>query len=269
MSFRLSRTVLALAIAVVGPVMLVPSTASATSAKDELWIRFEGAKPGHKLAHVRNSGKSSLGVSLRTANGGHLMARKTSFTKSRVADFPDYVGGGGAPKAVIGVVNRGADRLAPGSHPFTVGVDFKIDAVAIGSTDDGNNLLQRGNYGSPSQYKLQVDKGHIGCRIKGHSGSALLVATSEVSSSTWYRVACSLQHVQGGGQREVLVIRTLDKRGRSHVLETVTSTTQVGPLPFPVKRPMSIGGKLKDSLRLPNRVEQFNGRLDNAFFRID
>jgi hypothetical protein len=32
---------------------------------------------------------------------------------------------------------------------------------------------------------------------------------------------------------------------------------------------MSIGGKLKDSLRLPNRVEQFNGRLDNAFFRID
>ena len=28
-------------------------------------------------------------------------------------------------------------------------------------------------------------------------------------------------------------------------------------------------GFLKDSLRLPNRVEKFNGRLDNAFFRID
>jgi hypothetical protein len=269
MSFRLSRTILALAVALAGGVILLPTPSSASSSRDELWIRFEGAKPGHTLTHLRNSGKSALGVSLRSANGGHLMARKATFTKSRVADFPNYVSGGGAPKAVIGVVNRGSDRLAPGSHPFTVGIDFKIDAVAIGSVDDGNNLLQRGNYGSPSQYKLQVDKGHIGCRIKGRSGAALLVATSSVSSSTWYRVSCSLQHVQGGGQREVLVIRTLDKRGRAHALETVTSTTQVGPLPFPVKRPMSIGGKLKDSLRLPNRVEQFNGRLDNAFFRVD
>jgi hypothetical protein len=269
MSFRLSRTVLALAVALAGGLTLLPSSSSASSSRDELWVRFEGVKPGRTLAHVRNSGKSKLGVSVLTANGGRLVARKASFTKSRVADFPDYVGGGGAPKAVIGVVNRGADRLSPGSHPFTVGVDFKIDAVAIGSVDDGNNLLQRGNFGSPSQYKLQVDKGHIGCRIKGHSGATLLVATSSVSSSRWYRVSCSLQNVQGGGQREVLRISTLNKRGRAHALETVTGTTTVGPLPFPVKRPMSIGGKLKDSLRLPNRVEQFNGRLDNAFFRID
>ena len=242
--------------------------ASAASKGDDVWVRFEGAKPRHAIVRLGNAGTAPVSVKVVRSNGGRLVARQAKNTRSRIADFPASAGGPSAPHAVVAVVNGKRDRLAPRTSAFSFGVDFKIDAAAIAARDDGNNLMQRGYYGSPAQYKLQVDKDVIGCRIKGQQGAVFLTADTPVDPAKWYRVRCSVTPAADGPDTVRLQISTLGARGRAHLLEDHSAIVEIGRLNFPRARPLAIGGKLKDSLLMPARVEQFNGLLDNAFFRL-
>lgn len=266
-SHRVLITVTTVAASLLLP--LVPTAAHAAAKSDEVRVKFESTKPGSTIKHVDNSGSAATTVTVRRRNGGKIVARHSRATKSRTADFPAYVAGPGAPRAVVGVVNKGKERLSPGGRAFTIGIDFRVDAAAIAATDDGNNLLQRGNFGSPSQYKLQVDDGRVGCRIKGAKGDTLLVAPTVLTPDRWYRSQCSLKKKRGSLPKVVLRVGRLDKHARFHLVERATISQKFGSLTFPKKRPLTIGGKLKDSLKIPGRVEQFNGQLDNAYFRIN
>lgn len=265
---RLVALVTAVATALAGLVLLAPSSAQAASRHDEVWLKFEKFKSGKRIVRVANYGTARTRVSIQKRKQGNLVSRRARHTRSMVADFPNYSGVHGS-RAVVAVVSRGRDRLTPRARPFTIGVDFKVDSAAIAPRDDGNNLLQRGNHGSPRQYKLQVDDGHIECRIKGSAGSVLLTTPTAVSPSYWYRAVCSVRTVAPGLQEVQLRVNVLSRRGRVRPLESTSAQLAIGSLTFPKRRPLSVGGKLKDSLRTPPRAEQFNGRLDNAFFRID
>ena len=224
------------------------------------------ARPSRALATAAPLPRLSLSAAAMAARSSPAHARAT---KSRVADFPAYVAGPGAPRAVVGVVNKGKERLAPGGKAFTIGIDFRVDAAAIAATDDGNNLLQRGNFGSPSQYKLQVDDGRVGCRIKGAKGDTLLVAPTVLTPDRWYRSQCSLKKKSGSCRRWCCGLDGSTSTPSSTWSSAPTISQMFGSLTFPKKRPLTIGGKLKDRLRIPGRAEQFNGQLDSAYFRIN
>lgn len=268
MTSRFVRAALPAAVVLASVAATLTAPASAASKSDDVWVRFDNTKPGHSILRLANAGKAPVTVKIVRSNGGHLVSRQVKNTRSRVADFPPYAGGSSAPHAVVAVVSRKRDRLAPRTSSFSFGVDFKIDAAAIAARDDGNNLMQRGYFGSPAQYKLQVDKGVIGCRIKGQLGSVFLTADTPVDAAKWYRIRCSLSPVVDGPDTAQLRISTLGSRGRPHLLENHTAIVEIGRLVFPRGRPLAIGGKIKDSLLMPARVEQFNGLLDNAFFRL-
>jgi hypothetical protein len=268
MTPRFVRAALPAAVVLASVTAMLTAPASAASKSDDVWVRFESAKPGHSIVRLANAGKAPVTVKIVRSNGGRLVSRQARNTRSRVADFPAYAGGSSAPHAVIAVVNHKRDRLAPRNSPFSFGVDFKIDAAAVAARDDGNNLMQRGYFGSPAQYKLQVDKGVIGCRIKGELGSVFLTGDTPVDAAKWYRVRCSLTPVADGPDNARLRISTLGPKGRAHLLEDHAANVEIGRLTFPKARPLAIGGKIKDSLLMPARVEQYNGLLDNVFFRL-
>lgn len=268
MTSRFVRVAAPVAIVLASVTAMMSAPASAASKSDDVWVRFESAKPRHAIVKLANAGKSPVSVKVVRSNGGRLVARQVKNTRSRAADFPAYAGGPSAPHAVVAVVNTNRDRLAPHSQAFVFGADFKIDAAGIAARDDGNNVMQRGYFGSPAQYKLQVDKDVIGCRLKGQLGSVFLTSDTPVDPAKWYRVTCSLAPVAAGPDTARLRISTLGSRGRVRLIENHTAVVEIGRLNFPKSRPLAIGGKVKDSLLMPARVEQFNGLIDNAFLRL-
>ncbi len=258
----------------VGAAVLVtavpPGPASAKSTSDDLWIRFEGAKGGQVITSLANSGTSSVTVSIVTVGRGRLVARKSAATKTKTADYPAYDGAPGGDRAVVAVVNKGrTDGLEPLWHPFTLGVDARLDATNDGSpADNGNNVLQRGRFGDRVQYKLQIDEGRFSCRVKGRRGTRLVWSSLTLSPGDWYRARCRRQ-VLSSGDRLVLRVRSIGKGGTlGPATRTASGIGSLGSLNFARTKPISIGGKLNDDLTVSDASDQFNGRLDNAFLHI-
>jgi hypothetical protein len=64
----------------------------------------------------------------------------------------------------------------PGSRDFEFGAGFSLDTKSTGDhADNGDNLIQRGLFGDKAQYKIQVDKGKVSCRIKGSGGAQVSI----------------------------------------------------------------------------------------------
>ncbi|MFT3871399.1 MAG: hypothetical protein QM714_01950 [Nocardioides sp.] len=268
MSRKSMRPLVAVAVALAALLAAAPGAQAKKS--DELWLRFDNTEPGKSIKHPVNSGKSHrVVITVKKAKHGKVIARKAKPTKSRVADFPNYAPGGGAPRAVVAVLPGGKkDPLNPRKRPFAFGADFRIDEAAIAPRDDGNNLIQRGFYSQAPQYKIQVDKSYIECRVKGSQGDVFLRSADPVSSKYWYRVSCAVSRA-AAGKDVTLTVNRLTKRGRVVPVETVSENAVLGRVKIAKERPLTIGGRLKDNLSVPSRVEQFNGRVDNAFFRIN
>lgn len=250
-----------------GPAAAEPSTAEGPGRA--LLLRFGGAEPGEVLESFRNSGWSAVRVEVVTGGSGRVLGADSP--RGTVARFPAYAEGN--PEfAMLSVVNEGIDDilgvgqdvLSPGERAFVFGADVALDAVTVGDpADDGDNLVQRGLFGGPSQYKIQVDDGRPSCMVRGLAGELLVVAETRLTPRDWYRVRCRRHQ-----DTLRLQVARLWQDGRGEWSE-YTSSGPLGPVIMPSRTPLSVAGKLAgDGTLVPASTDQLNGRLDRVLFDV-
>jgi hypothetical protein len=167
------------------------------------------------------------------------------------------------PQAVLTVVDaQGVDDLSPGNADFRFGADFRLDGRSQGSSsDNGNNLIQRGLFGAKMQYKLQVDGNRPLCRLKGTGGVVEVRSSRKVPSEAWHSAIC----IRRGQEVLLHVVRLGD--GKKWTYRASGRTGSLVPSSSSV--PLSIGGKVHDSGQIMgSSADQFNGRIDNAFLQV-
>lgn len=212
----------ALAAATAGLLLAVPATTGAAAGSEpEISIGFDAMRTGR----VASSGSTAVTTAVSTANRGSLTATADPDGRGAAARFPRWDGTAPAARAVVTVMRRGAgDPLSPGARAFRFGAAFKLDAVSEGGRlDDGNNLVQRGLFGDPGQYKLQVDDGRVSCRIRGAAGAVVVRSRVVVTPIEWYSSTCS----RVGGQVTLAVVGPAGRTTRTSV-SARTGSVDVG-----------------------------------------
>ncbi len=266
---------LVLAIGAVLPGLALAGPAAAAPL-DQVWLTFGETPVGQTLATVTNEGTLAADTrqSVVTLNGGTLVAGSAVSGQGSSADFPAFASSGSGRRAVVRVTNAGSvDRLAPGSAQFSFGADVVLDATSAssssGSTDNGNNVIQRGLYNDAGQFKIQVDARRPSCRIKGASGA--VEVTSRVSLTPdiqWYRLRCT-RTVGSPNDTVTLTVTPISSSGELGAAVSDSRTGRVGRTGFALGVPLSVGGKLKSSGAInSSSSDQFNGRIDNAVLQI-
>jgi hypothetical protein len=244
--------------------MPAQTTAPSADAPDQvrigerlLLLRF--APGADRLA---NSGAAPLDVDEVTAGAG--TARHEAGPHGGAIRLPAYESD---PRdfAVVRVRSHGGqDWLRPGDTDFAFGALFSVDRESSGSpVDDGDNLLQRGLYQGPSIYKLQLDRHHLSCLVRGMRGELLVKAPDVVTPGQWYRARC----LRRGDAVSLLYARVTDEGPEPWTV--VTGRGPIGSVIMPRDTPLSIGGKLDvDGSLASSSTDQFNGAIDGAFFRL-
>ncbi len=230
----------------------VPSQAAVSGR--ELSLDFEQG------AVTANRGGTALSVRMLTHNGGTVESTSSDGSGSAVR-FPAFKASS-PPLAVLVVTDEtGSDDLAPGTAMFRFGATFNLDSKSAGSSvDNGDNLVQRGLFGARAQYKIQIDKKHPSCRVKGAAGAVHVTATRSVTPGEWYRALCSRD-----GSTVTLEVRRISDGTRW----TYRGSGATGSVSPPSGTPLSIGGKVNDSGRLmTGDSDQFNGRVDDVFVNV-
>ncbi|WP_157746602.1 LamG-like jellyroll fold domain-containing protein [Micromonospora inositola] len=142
-----------------------------------------------------------------------------------------------------------AANLNPGTQDFTVSALVKIASSQVTS---GANLMQKGFFADPAQWKLQLDNGTPGCRIAGTGASGatslLLTADAAIADQGWTFVQCKRR----GDVLSLIVGGQVVKTGAGATMD-ITSTAKV-----------NIGAK---GPGLTNN-DQFRGEMDNALFSV-
>jgi hypothetical protein len=191
------------------------------------------------------------------------IGRVTGGDGSRALRFPHFATTEAAPRMVLVVqpadgTQASVDPTSDGS--LTFGADVKLDRSAgRGEFDNGDNVVQRGLFVDPSQYKLQVDDRMPSCSLKSATASAF-VRAPEAMEPGWYRIVCDYHD----GTLTVSVSRMEDGQVGEAVQASVTE--DVGPLAFDPATPLVIGGKVgHNGLLVRGQPDQFNGALDNVF----
>lgn len=243
--------------------------AAAAAPTTVLRLTFDAADYTGEVPRFPNSGDSRLAVTMSALDGGRLAQgrARVSPRTNKAVRTPRHDAGVEAPRAVIRVVDRrGADDLDPGGGRLVFGADFSLDrdseAHDDGSTDNGNNLVQRGLFNQVSQYKIQVDGAVVSCRIKGRAGTALIASTVHIVPERWYRARCQRQ------ASLVTLALTWWKADGTPVRSLSAVSTRTGRLsPASPNVPFSIGGKLNNTGEVLADADQFNGRIDNVVLR--
>lgn len=251
------------------------------TAVDVVWINFDVGVIGQPIpATIPNGGaEPDIEASMVLKNGGQALVASGRVGNGRAIDLPAHDGASTGPRAVVKVIDNDVtdgDALSPGTGTFTFGADFNLDATSSSTSyDNGNNLIQRGLYGSGDQYKIQVDITATGpkpsCGLQTVSATETLNAavTSSVIVETgrWYRVRCTRQDTT-----LKIVVTPYNADGTPQTAVTTTkSNIPVLDLTWPVTAPvvpMSIGGKLHPNSTIASESDQFNGLIDNAILRI-
>lgn len=155
--------------------------------------------------------------------------------------------------------------LDVGARDFTIGADVRLSADAVRSDrDDGDNVFQRGLFGSTGQFKVQLDNGRPSCRVKGHLGSVIVKSPKPVESERWYRLVCE--------RREDAVTMFVAPITSGQSLEPKSWTIyrgfgRTGALRFSESSPFaSIGAKINRRGGIVRKApDQFNGSIDRVF----
>jgi Laminin G domain len=178
--------------------------------------------------------------------------------------FPTYQATETPPVAIVAISSDDPDWLQPREGPLVFGVDVELDATSSGThRDNGDNLVQRGLFTSASQFKLQADKRHPSCLIRGDAGSVFVVSPVTLEAGQWYRLACR----RDGDQVELTVSPLRD--GRPVDPTRTTGEGPIGSVSFPPATRLSVGGKLADGDRPAAATDQFNGSLSHVFVDVD
>lgn len=127
-------------------------------------------------------------------------------------------------------VARGGDHpsLDPGRGRFAVAAAFRVPSGAYAfSGTDSPNLVQKGQYGSRGQWKVQLlgrDGGRVQCRVKGQGGSVMVTSRADgiAADRRWHRVICI--------RRPSMVVLVVDgqrtsERGRTGLVSSGSALT--------------------------------------------
>ncbi len=243
-------------------------SAGPASADPEVALHFDIGTNGEQIATVANSGTATTRQRIVVAGGGRLVAR-WSRTGRLAADYPAFDGSQGGPRAVVAVRNAALeDELDPGAARFMFGADVRRDAVGSGTwADNGNNVIQRGLYADAAQYKIQIDDGYASCRVKGDRGVLRVESEAFMDPGIWYRIACA-RRIWARGEHLELTVAPINPDGTPGEAVSISSAVRpVGNTSFNRGTPLSVGGKLTPGLTIDAASDQFNGWIDNAFFR--
>ena len=243
------------------------SADAAANRSDEVWLPFN-ASSGVAVT-VKNAGTSDTVQKVVTSNGGSLRFVASYATAGNAMRFPAYDGAASGPRAILAVTNAGAgDMLNPVGRAFRFGADVRRDVTSSGTYyDNGNNVIQRGLFDAASQYKIQLDYGRASCRVNGPRGAVVLTSSRAIADGSWYRLTCRRINL-AGPDRFTLSVRSIHRNGSLGAATTVRATALVGKLSYASTTPLSVGGKLDDDLAIVGASDQFNGKIDNPFFRL-
>jgi hypothetical protein len=206
------------------------------------------------------SGTTAEVAVARTSGGNATVVRGPDSSLPRAVKFPAYVASGTYPRAVVRLSSMSGGAVSPGTADFEYGAVFRLNAISSGrSMDNGNNLLQRGLYGNPAQFKLQVDKGYPSCLVRGSNGQVYVASATKLVPDAWYRVTCS----RIGSRLTVSVVR------HTSSAKTVSRSASgsAGRVAFSSSVVASVGGKLTSSGKVASSTDQFNGAVASAWIR--
>jgi hypothetical protein len=191
----------------------------------------------------------------------------------RLTGSPDPSGGVAAQFPTVEAADEGnlaalvvsdEDRdLVPGDEKFIFGMDVMLPTQARRTEkDDGDNLMQRGLFGSGGQYKLQLDDGRPSCRAVGKLGEAFVQLREVLEPGQWYRLRC--EKVQ---QRLSIFVAELPMSTGTE-WDSASAWSLMGTVG--TVAPLSVGAKVnvRGGLVLGS-PDQFNGVLDNVMVQID
>jgi len=207
-------------------------------------------------------GDTAVNIAGAKLSGGNLkVVAGPDSVRPRAVQFPSYVGSGTYPRAVLRLNPVSGYALASGASDFEYGAVFRLDARSSGrSIDDGNNLLQRGLYSGPAQFKLQVDGGYPSCSVKGSAGRVSVSSVTKVAADRWYRAECS----RVGSRVSVSVA----PYGGTGTTSSRSASGSSGTLSFQSSVPASLGGKLTSTgAVVSGATDQFNGAVARAWVR--
>lgn len=244
-----------------------------------MWLHFNGVSLGAPFTAPTNGGTSagSTTTGVVSAAGG-VITSITSYTGAgRAGDYPAFSANGARAIAYVRTNAGATDAMNPGTARLEFGADITLDSgttAQAGSTDDGNNAVQRGLFNDAAQFKIQVDGTRPSCRVKGASTTPPaepVEVVSDVSLTTGsqrYRVRCVRS-----SNTVTLSMRTIAADGTLGTAvsksKAASAGTVIGTLNFTPTVPFSVGGKLTGSLGISSgSSDQFNGTVDNAILRI-
>jgi len=220
-------------------------------------VSGEAAVPIARLSGVR--------VDVLADRGGEVLAHGDFEGSLEAMRLPKYDALEVAPRAVVRVQEEdGSGSLTPGRARISFGADFAIDQFPEGvPLADGDNLIQRGLAGQPSQMKIEIDGGRAGCRIRGDAGQVDVTIDSDLESGVWYRVRCA----RYPGRVEI-TLRELGAVDGEVLVASEQGAT--GNLSWSSSSPLSIGGKLRpDGGLVTGETDQFNGVVSAPVLLID
>jgi hypothetical protein len=209
----------------------------------------------------RNTGPLDTTVKVSTTGGGAITAGPDP-DGAASGDYPAWDGASPYQRAAVTVLsNEAGDPLSPGTRDFEFGAALTLDTKSAGSRlDNGDNLMQRGLYGDKAQYKIQVDSGHVSCRVKGSGGASMVRSSIAVTRNAWYSTSCA----RDDGR---LVLKVTRPDGS---VETRSVAYKAGAVTM--KSPgvrLSIGAKVGASgAVIAGAADQFNGLIDDAYVSI-
>jgi hypothetical protein len=247
-------------------------SAPSTTEGPEIRITFVGS-PGTPLeaAGVHVAGNVSTSTELASTHGGRLVARTVDApgVETVAAEFPALDAAPGAPASAVLVRSVGTDdRLDPGTRDFAFGADVQLaetsESAVVGSSDNGNNVVQKGLYLDSSQYKLQIDHGFASCRVAGSEGDLSVKSQVRIEPGEWYRLACARSE-----DGVTISIAELDSADGEALDRQVVHGDSGNVDILERSRYLSVGAKIQADGTIPtSTTDQFNGLIAAVFVEI-
>jgi hypothetical protein len=220
----------------------------------------EGLETDQDVTDVPNAGTGKVDVDVRFTGEAEVEVVEAP-DGGHAVRFPAYTAQDTAPAAVIVATSSDPGVLDPGDQDFTFGASFQLDAESSGSqADNGDNLVQRGTFDSPGQYKIQLDHDVPSCRIQGDAGQVFVKADGPIDPGAWYSVSCE----RTDSQVTLKVTALLHGKGGG----TWQASGETGNISLK-DLPLTVGGKTSPDGVPVASPDQFNGAVDNVFVSVD
>ncbi len=223
-------------------------------------------KPNDGAIPAVQRGSAKVKIRLVTRDGGAVQI-EPGLNGKPVIRFPKFVLEQTYPRAVILVENDGPrDTLSPGDRDFMWGADFKLDPLSFGSTiDNGDNVIQRGLFVHPAQFKAELDNDRAACSVLGDLGRVTVRASEQLTPDWWYRVRCE----RVGDELAVYVTEFNPEDGTTRTYASRKSGPMGAVNMNPNTTPLTVGGKIgADGEILQDAADQFNGWITNPVYAL-